>query len=212
MSTGGRERADVRPAVLADTVRAVDVEAVQVLTSLLALVAGGSAVVLLVARLFEDRSAVALALTDVARDAGLWLAFLVAAGSTLGSLYFSEVADYVPCRLCWFQRVAMYPLSVILLVAAWRRDRTVRWYVIPVAALGLAVSVYHSLIEWRPSLEGGACGVGPSCADVWFKEFGFVTLATMAGCGFLAIITLVALAGTERPTVAVSTTTVDQES
>lgn len=212
MSTGGRERADVRPAVRADTVRAVDVEAVQVLTSLLALVAGGSAVVLLVARLFEDRSAVALALTDVARDAGLWLAFLVAAGSTLGSLYFSEVADYVPCRLCWFQRVAMYPLSVILLVAAWRRDRTVRWYVIPVAALGLAVSVYHSLIEWRPSLEGGACGVGPSCADVWFKEFGFVTLATMAGCGFLAIITLVALAGTERPTVAVSTTTVDQES
>lgn len=196
----------------ADTVRAVDVEVVQVLTSLLALVAGGSAVVLLVARLFEDRSAVALALTDVARDAGLWLAFLVAAGSTLGSLYFSEVADYVPCRLCWFQRVAMYPLSVILLVAAWRRDRTVRWYVIPVAALGLAVSVYHSLIEWRPSLEGGACGVGPSCADVWFKEFGFVTLATMAGCGFLAIITLVALAGTERPTVAVSTTTVDQES
>lgn len=173
----------------------------QVITAVLALVAGGSALVLLVARVFESRSAVALALTDVAREAGLWLAFAVAAVSTLGSLYFSEVADYVPCRLCWFQRIAMYPLAVILLIAAMRGDREVRWYVVPVAALGLAVSIYHSLIEWRPGLEGGACGVGPSCADIWFREFGFVTLATMAVCGFVAIITLVTLAGSDRPTV-----------
>lgn len=169
----------------------------QVLTSLLALLAAGSAAALIVARLVEARSPAARALTDVARDAGLWLACVIAATATAGSLYFSEVADFIPCRLCWFQRIAMYPLSVILLVAALRRDRNVRWYVVPVAALGLATSIYHMLIEWNPSLEGGACGVGPSCADVWFREFGFVTLAVMAGCGFVAILTLVWLAATE---------------
>ena len=55
-------------------------------------------------------------------DAAVWLAFLVAATCMLGSLYFSEVADFVPCRLCWFQRIAMYPLSAVLLVGALRRD------------------------------------------------------------------------------------------
>ena len=71
------------------------------------------------------------------------------------------------------------------------RDRAVRWYVVPIAAIGALISTYHYLVEWRPSLEGGACGVGPSCADVWFRDFGFVTLALMALCGFVAILVLV---------------------
>jgi len=113
------------------------------------------------------------------------------ATATAGSLYFSEVADYVPCRLCWFQRIAMYPLAVILLVAALRRDRDIRWYVVPLAVLGGLVSTYHYLVEWRPSLEGGACGIGPSCADIWFRQLGIVTLAFMALSGFVAILVLV---------------------
>ena len=108
----------------------------------------------------------------------------------LGSLYFSEVANYVPCRLCWFQRIAMYPLAVILLVAAIRRDRGVRWYAIPLAGLGACVSIYHYLVEWHPQLEGDACDPTNPCSLVWFREFGFVTLALMALCGFVAIIAL----------------------
>ena len=68
---------------------------------------------------------------DAVDDAALWIAFLVAAVAMAGSLYFSEVANYMPCRLCWFQRIAMYPLAVILLVAAIRGDRGVRWYAVP---------------------------------------------------------------------------------
>jgi disulfide bond formation protein DsbB len=84
-------------------------------------------------------------------------------------------------------------LSVVLLVAALRHDRLVRWYAIPLATIGALVSTYHYVIEWRPSLEGGACGVGPdSCTTIWFREFGFVTLALMALCGFVAIIALLA--------------------
>ncbi|NDE79574.1 MAG: disulfide bond formation protein B, partial [Actinobacteria bacterium] len=71
--------------------------------------------------------AVAGDLSRSVHEVSLWLAWLVAAVATAGSLYFSEIADYVPCRLCWFQRVCMYPLAGILLVAAIRRDRNVRW-------------------------------------------------------------------------------------
>jgi disulfide bond formation protein DsbB len=76
-----------------------------------------------------------------------------------------------------------------LLVAAIRHDRGARFYVVPLAAIGALVSSYHYLLEWKPSLEGGACSaVGPACADIWFREFGFVTLAFMALAGFISII------------------------
>ena len=169
----------------------VDVEAAEVFFSLLALVAGGGALVLLAARIAARSSPEVAKLVLAVDDAALWLAFVVAATCMAGSLYFSEVADFVPCRLCWFQRIAMYPLAVILLVAAIRRDRGVRWYAGPLAAIGALVSTYHYLVEWNPSLEGGACGVGPACSAIWFRELGFVTLSFMALCGFVAILVLV---------------------
>ena len=170
----------------------MDVDAFQLFFTLLAILALGGAVV--VARVPAARSAhapVAAHVVAAVDDAALWIAFLVAGTATAGSLYFSEVANFVPCQLCWYQRIAMYPLAVILLVAAIRHDRSVRWYAGPLAAGGAVISTYHYLIEWRPSLEGGACGIGPSCADIWFRELGFVTLAFMALCGFLAILVLV---------------------
>ena len=167
----------------------VDVEAVEIFTSVLSLVALGGAVLLVIARLLSSRVAFAREAGAAVAGAAPWLSFLVAAGATAGSRYFSEVANYVPCRLCWFQRTAMYPLSVITLVAAIRHDRGARFYVVPLAAIGALVSSYHYLLEWKPSLEGGACAaVGPACADIWFREFGFVTLAFMALAGFISII------------------------
>ena len=168
---------------------AVGVDTVEIFTSMLSLIALGGAVLLVVARLLSARVSIARDAGATVAEAGPWLSFLVAAGATAGSLYFSEVANFVPCRLCWFQRTAMYPLSVILLVAAIRHDRGARFYVVPIAAAGAIVSSYHYLLEWKPSLEGGACtAVGPACADVWFRELGFVTLAFMALAGFITII------------------------
>jgi disulfide bond formation protein DsbB len=169
----------------------VDVEAFQLFFSLLALLALAGAAGIVTVRALGRHSGRAAQIADAVDDAALWIAFLVAATATTGSLYFSEVADFVPCQLCWFQRIAMYPLALILLVAALRGDHSVRWYAGPLAAGGALISTYHYLIEWRPSLEGGVCGLGPSCADIWFRELGFVTLAFMALCGFLAILVLV---------------------
>jgi hypothetical protein len=170
----------------------VTTETAELFFSLLTLIAGAGAVIWVVLWIAARRgSASATELGSMLAPAAVWIAFLVALTSMLGSLYFSEVADFVPCRLCWFQRIAMYPLSAILLVGAIRRDDAVRWYVLPIAAIGAVISGYHYLIEWRPDLDTGVCGVsGPSCTAVWFRELGFVTLALMALTGFLTILTL----------------------
>jgi disulfide bond formation protein DsbB len=175
----------------------MDVQSMELFSSLLAIVAAAGVLVVFVVRVAAPRLTVARQLADGLHGAALWLAWLVAAVATAGSLYFSEVADYVPCRLCWFQRICMYPLAGILLVAALRKDRDVRWYALPLAVAGLGVSTYHYVIEWRPSLGEGACAVGPSCTDIWFRELGFVTLAFMALAGFAVILALLFV--TPRP-------------
>lgn len=178
----------------------MDVHAAQVFFSALALLSAGGSIVLLVASYAAaPRSGVGQTVTAV-RESALWLGVLVAATSTVGSLYFSESQHFVPCRLCWFQRIAMYPLTAILLVAAVRRDVSARWYTIPIAAVGAGISTYHSTIEWDPSLEGGSCSLtSPACAQFYFREFGFVTLAFMALCGFVSVIILSALAAVPTP-------------
>lgn len=165
----------------------------QLFFALLTLVAMGGVLLLVVLRVAAGMgNAMAADIGRSITDAGVWLAFLVAATATFGSLYFSEVAGFVPCRLCWFQRIAMYPLTAILLVGALRRDPDVRWYVAPIAVIGAGIAAYHNLIEWRPSLDTGSCDLsGPSCTAVWFREFGFISLATMALVGFVSILALV---------------------
>ena len=116
------------------------------------------------------------------------LAFVVAAVATLGSLYLSEVANFVPCRLCWYQRIAMYPLPILLGIAWWKRDAGVRRYALPLAAIGMVISTYHILVERFPSLEGsGVCEVANPCSIRWVERFGFVTIPTMALAGFALI-------------------------
>jgi len=145
-------------------------------------------------RIAARRSRSADAVLDAFRPAATGLAAAIAVACTLGSLYFSEVAHFAPCTLCWYQRIAMYPLSIVLVMAAIRRDRDVLLYVAVLASMGAVISTYHVLLERFPSLETGACSSAVPCDVVWFEELGVVTLPFMAGCGFLAIVNLVTLA------------------
>lgn len=129
--------------------------------------------------------------------AALVLAWAVAMTATLGSLYFSEVANFTPCTLCWYQRIAMYPLAIVLGIAALRSDRNVRTYVWPVATIGFVIATYHYLLEWFPRLDTGTCSLSIPCELVWFRRFGFITLSYMALSGFLLIGVL--LLGSPRP-------------
>jgi len=132
-------------------------------------------------------------------DAALPLATAVALVATLGSLYYSEVAGYPPCTLCWYQRIAMYPLVVVVGVAALRRDRSVWLPATVLSGIGAAVSVWHLFIERNPQL-GGACDPSNPCAILWVREFGFLTIPTMALIGFVTIALLTLAAATAART------------
>jgi disulfide bond formation protein DsbB len=122
-------------------------------------------------------------------DVALPLAAAIATVATLGSLWMSEVAGYPPCVLCWYQRIAIYPLVVVTGVAAWRRDGQVWRTAVPIAAIGSAISVWHLAVERRPSL-GGACDAAAPCSVRWVEELGFLTLPAMALAAAVAIAVL----------------------
>jgi disulfide bond formation protein DsbB len=112
--------------------------------------------------------------------------------ATLGSLYFSEVAHFVPCTLCWYQRIAMYPLAVLTALAAVRRD-DLSVYVRVIASIGLVISAYHWLLERFPSIDAGVCSTAVPCELVWFEKFGFITLPFMAFTAFAAVLVVTTL-------------------
>jgi disulfide bond formation protein DsbB len=119
----------------------------------------------------------------------LWLAFLVAAVATGGSLFFSEVAHFVPCELCWFQRICMYPLSITTLLMALADDHRAARYLLPLPLVGAGVSTYHLLVENAVVKETQACLLSApgGCATKWINEFGFVTIPTLALTAFALV-------------------------
>jgi disulfide bond formation protein DsbB len=132
------------------------------------------------------------------RDAALPLALAIAFVTTAGSLLASVGFGYTPCELCWYQRIAMYPLVVILGVAILRRDRTVWHTVLPLSAIGSVLSIWHLIIERNPAL-GGPCDPSAPCAVRWVEEFGVLTLPAMALIAFIAITALSVAAREHHP-------------
>jgi disulfide bond formation protein DsbB len=117
-----------------------------------------------------------------------YAAWVIALLSTAGSLFFSEVMGLPPCALCWYQRIAVYPLVLIIATGIVTRDGRMRAYALPLALAGLAVSVYHNLLYYgvipetlAPSSEGA------SCAERQIEWFGFVTIPLMGLASFIAL-------------------------
>ena len=123
-------------------------------------------------------------------DAPLRLAAAVATTSVAGSLYFSEVAGFRPCELCWYQRIAIYPQALILLVAVARPGSDVARFALPLSIGGAAVSIYHYQLQLFPD-QGSSCEPGASCAFRWVHRFGFISIPLMALAGFTAVTALV---------------------
>jgi disulfide bond formation protein DsbB len=132
-----------------------------------------------------------------------WLAFLVAALATTGSLFFSEVAHFTPCALCWYERICMYPLAILTLIAAARGGRRAARWLLPVSVIGAGLSVYHVLIENGLAPQFMACllSLPGGCGMKWIDEFGFMTIPTLALTGFALIVAflLFAAAGPKPP-------------
>jgi disulfide bond formation protein DsbB len=119
----------------------------------------------------------------------LYIAFAQALIATLGSLYFSEIRNFTPCVLCWYQRIAMYPLVILLIVGIIEKDKNVWKYVLPVAVVGWIISLYHNLLYYGIVPEAAAtCKAGVSCATKFFAWFGFITIPFLAFVAFSVII------------------------
>ena len=161
-------------------------DAVQTFSALLAVVAlaGGAITFLSLA----VKAAWAQTWLATVRAYGVWGICAVTTTAMVGSLYFSESVGYAPCKLCWYQRIAMYSIAIISFVAALRKDNAIARYTIVLAPIGLIVSTYHYLLEWGVISESNVCSLDVPCTSIWFREFGFITLCFMAGSAFIAVI------------------------
>ncbi|MCM2351261.1 MAG: disulfide oxidoreductase [Bacteriovoracaceae bacterium] len=119
---------------------------------------------------------------------GCWL---VAAISTAGSLFFSEVMRFPPCTLCWYQRILMYPLVIIFLMGLIPFDRSVIKFSLPLTVLGWLIAIYHNLLYYKILPESAApCVMGISCTTVQIEWFGFITIPFLSLTAFTLILIL----------------------
>lgn len=118
----------------------------------------------------------------------LYLAWVVSVVATLGSLYFSEIRGFIPCELCWYQRILMYPLSVILGIAAYHNDLRIKKYVLPFSIIGTCVSLYHYMLQKVPGFAlARPCVQGVPCDAMYINWFGFITIPFLALVAFILI-------------------------
>ncbi len=121
----------------------------------------------------------------------LYLAFIQALVAFSGSMYFSNIAGYPPCTLCWWQRIFFFPLGITLIVGILRRDKNVYHYILPPAFIGWAIAIYHNLLYYKIIPDTLApCTTGVSCTTKFIEFFGFVTIPFLSFMAFSVIIIL----------------------
>jgi disulfide bond formation protein DsbB len=118
------------------------------------------------------------------------ISLIFAIASILGSLTYSEYFGFIPCKLCWFQRIFLYPVAVISAIALLSKEKIAPKYYLGLAIPGLLVSSYHTYSQLSGAeMECGVIGQSASCGDIWVKGFGFMTIPAMAGvCGIMIIL------------------------
>lgn len=128
-------------------------------------------------------------LEELISDNTTEIVFAVSTVATLGSLYFSNVLGYEPCRLCWFQRILMYPIAVISGSALFLGKSDLKDYAMPLALIGAPIAFYHSMIQRFEQFTSAGCSVtAVSCSTEYTFHYGYITIPVMALTAFLVII------------------------
>ncbi|WP_232696659.1 disulfide oxidoreductase [Brevibacillus daliensis] len=118
----------------------------------------------------------------------LLISWITSTVAMLGSLYFSEVMKFIPCNLCWYQRILMYPLVIVLGIAAFRNDTLIYRYALPFSIIGMLTSLYHYGVQKVPFLkESPMCGDGVPCSGEYINWLGFITIPFLALVAFVII-------------------------
>lgn len=116
-----------------------------------------------------------------------YIAWITATVATVSSLYASEVLRLVPCVLCWYQRILMYPLVVIIAVGAWKKDKVLPYYVLPLSMSGAVIALYHYLLQRGIIPDLVPCTLGISCTTGYVEWLGFVTIPFLSLVSFVVI-------------------------
>ena len=121
----------------------------------------------------------------------IFICWIIASVSTLGSLFFSEIMELAPCSLCWYQRIFMFPLVAIFLVGLFAIDKSIIRYALPLAIAGWATAFYHYLVYSGFIPESiQPCSQGVSCSETYLDLFGFLTIPMLSLISFSTIIVL----------------------
>lgn len=124
----------------------------------------------------------------IVRQYGIYFAWIVSLIATFGSLYFSEILGFIPCTLCWYQRIMMYPLIIVLGIASYRNQSDIIPYVLPLSILGGLISLWHYAQQKIPFLgQVIQCKVGVPCNASYINWLGFVTIPLLAFIAFALI-------------------------
>ncbi len=119
---------------------------------------------------------------------GMYISWFIAMVATIGSLYFSEFLHYLPCKLCWYQRIFMYPLTIWLGIAAVRKDLGLSLYMLPLSIWGFGVAIYHILMQKTNLFEKAAQACGPIPCDVdYINWLGLITIPVLSAIAFFLI-------------------------
>lgn len=130
-----------------------------------------------------------------------YLAWAIALTGTLGSLFFSLVMELPPCDLCWYQRIALYPLVVIIAVGIGLGDTRWKWYAMPLVAAGLVLSVYHNLLYYGIIPEDIVpCTEGIPCTARQMELLGFITIPLMGLAAFVSLMAILLIYRPEQQT------------
>jgi disulfide bond formation protein DsbB len=119
----------------------------------------------------------------------LYIAWATALLAVLGSLYFQYVLNLPPCVLCWYQRIAMYPLVLVIGVGIVKKDKNFLYSALPLSIIGGLIALYHNLLYYKILPESAApCSTGISCTTKLVEYFGFVTIPLLSLLAFIVII------------------------
>jgi disulfide bond formation protein DsbB len=118
---------------------------------------------------------------------GFILAFLVALAATVGSLYYSDIRGYNPCKFCWFQRIFMYPQVILLGIALWKKDFWMKTYGLILSIIGGVIALNHYILQVSGTsiLPCSAVGQSVSCSKVFVTHLGYITIPMMALSAFI---------------------------
>jgi disulfide bond formation protein DsbB len=117
-----------------------------------------------------------------------YLAWVIALLAMVGSLFFSEVMQYPSCTLCWWQRIALYPLVFVIATGIILRDRRMKYYALPLCLSGLAIAVYHNLLYYGIIPQSiTPCSQGVSCTETQIEWLGFITIPLMSLAAFIVM-------------------------